>query len=398
MQYFNKITRCFLPAILFMFAGCSSQAPVVSSGHISKIDTDHPVLYYLLPRTVVAVDVTVKKTTVIPGPYAGYAEQLLGLGNVIFSPSSNFEIAGVDINGFAEPDPSQLYYISIPQMEEQKHDFYLSLSEEGLIKSVNTPFDGEMVAGKPDQSKDYGDFGTDATFNYFIDINLMEQVDTIVEHIRMDTLTLQRQTLRRSWVEKSEELRAREVANYILEIREKKFDLISGFQEINYSKEALEYMYKEMDRLENDYLDLFTGITYTQFIRYRFMHTPGGDHAGQGLPLFYFSSSDGISLNDEGNATEVKIHYQASGATAQLKSSLNQRLFVNPTQRAGFYFRIPEYADVQLHIGTKKRAEARMLVNQFGVVSKLPYHQQEIQYYPGTGSIHSVREIPGEDE
>ncbi len=392
----RRISFSLLAAVIIMLAACSTQKPI-GYGNITHMDAGitGSVTYYSLPRSVISIDVEVTMTTSTPGPYAQFAEMYLGLNRVIFDPATTYEISGVSINNFSEPDPDHMYYVTLPASEENQ--MYISLTRAGLISSVNTRPEIEDPKTEINDSKDYGRFGTDTTFNYFIDSNLKEQIDTIVEHVRMDTITVQRQTLRRSWVEKSTELRAREVADYILQIREKKFDLISGFQEINYSREALEYMYSEMDKLESDYLDLFTGITSTQTIRYRFVHTPSKANAHQRHALFRFSTREGVlpaGQQDEG--IPVSISYIRSEATDLLEHQIVRHNLEN--QAPGFYYRIPEYADLIMRIGNEIRAEARVLVNQFGVVTYLPPHKLEIEYYPGTGSIKRVGNLPAEQD
>ncbi len=384
-------------AAMLLITACGSKV-MLQSGHVTGMEAEDAGkrMYYALPRTVVAIDVEVTQTVKKPGPYAAYAERYLGLDDVIFSPEISYEVSKVSINGYAEPDPEHVYYVVFPEDEDEKESFYMSLTEEGLIASVNREFDTEEFQFGLSESTDYGYFGSDATFNYFIDTNLKEQVDTVIEHVRMDTITVQRQTLRRSWVEKGEELRASEVAEYILEIREKKFDLISGFQEINYSKEALEYMYSEMDQLESDYLDLFTGITASQTINYRFIHTPEKDRTDIRHTLFRFSRDEGVlPAHDDAGGTPVTIAYQRSHATDDLEGQIRETRQERRRSATGFHYRIPEYANLLIHTGTEKRAEARMQVNQFGIVTSLPPGQDTIEFYPNTGSLKSVGRLKG---
>ncbi len=385
---------------MLLITACGSQVSL-QSGHVSDMDPDDTGkrMYYSLPRTVVAIDVEVTQTVKKPGPYAAYAERYLGLDDVIFAPEINYEVSKVSINGYAEPDPEHVYYVVFPKDGDEKESFYLSLTEEGLIASVNREFDTEEFQFGLSESTDYGYFGSDATFNYFIDTNLKEQVDTVIEHVRMDTITVQRQTLRRSWVEKGEELRASEVAEYILEIREKKFDLISGFQEINYSKEALEYMYSEMDKLESDYLDLFTGITASQTINFRFIHTPEKDQTDTRHTLFRFSQDEGVlPAHDDEGGVPVTIAYQRSHATDDLKNQTGETRQERRRSAAGFHYRIPEYANLLIYTGTEKRAEARMQINQFGIVTNLPPGKSTIEFYPNTGSIKSIGNLKGQED
>ncbi len=386
MQKYTKITLWVLILTLF---SCSSHQPLVSR-HIDKLDSNMPgtLAYYYLPRTVFTIDMEIVETTHTPGPYAEFAETYLGLDQVIISPSQSYEIAGITIRHFAEPDPEHIYFVLYPP--EYQEPFLMSLSESGLIAGVNRLPGHPLDTDEGDDSMYFGIFGSDKTFNYFLDTALKERIDTITEQLRLDTITVQRQTLRRSWVEKSRELRAQEVADYILEIREKRFDLISGFQEINYSKEALEYMVTQMNQMESDYLDLFTGITGTRHMRYRYVVRPGREDISRAKVLAHFSPDAGILTQDGGAGQPVRVLFERSKATDRLHTRIGTQQ--DPRQKAsgGFHYRIPEYADVLLLLGDDKKAEARALVSQFGIVGQVPARELEIEFYPASGSIRSV--------
>lgn len=386
----NKSSLYALLVVALMLTACSSQQSFYTS-HVSDVQHSETGtgMYYALPRTVIAVEVTVEKTTDKPGPYAEYASPFLGLNDVIHAPAVNYQIHDIDISGYGEPDPDHVYHVRFPEGEDRQN-LYLTLTEAGLIASVNKEKDDSRLDQDIKQIKERGELGTDTTFNYFINTNLKEKIDTIVEEVHLDTITIQREKLRKSWVEKGDELRAREVADYIMDLRTKKLDLISGFQEIPYSKEALEYMYSEMDSLEQDYLDLFTGISHTETITYRFIHTPAKNNLISPHILFRFSSEEGVLPADNEHPTEVTLSYKRSHVTDEVAVLPTQTNRGRDQVRKGIYYRIPEYADVMVHEGDKKLATAQMLVSQFGRASNLPPDSLEIEFFPNTGAVKSV--------
>ncbi len=386
----NKSSLYALLVVALMLTACSSQQSFYTS-HVSDVQHSETGtgMYYALPRTVIAVEVTVEKTTDKPGPYAEYASPFLGLNDVIHAPAVNYQIHDIDISGYGEPDPDHVYHVRFPEGEDRQN-LYLTLTEAGLIASVNKEKDDSRLDQDIKQIKERGELGTDTTFNYFINTNLKEKIDTIVEEVHLDTITIQREKLRKSWVEKGDELRAREVADYIMDLRTKKLDLISGFQEIPYSKEALEYMYSEMDSLEQDYLDLFTGISHTETITYRFIHTPSKNNLISPHILFRFSSEEGVLPADNEHPTEVTLSYKRSHVTDEVAVLPTQTNRGRDQVRKGIYYRIPEYADVMVHEGDKKLATAQMLVSQFGRASNLPPDSLEIEFFPNTGAVKSV--------
>ncbi len=379
-----------LLAMMVLLPSCKKQM-VLTSFDVQKtpLRASAEGFHYFLPRTVISVDVTVTQTYHQPGPFARYAERFLGLENVITSPAIDYSIAGIAVNSFAEPDPDHLYFVAFDSGDEAN---FITLSEAGMLLSVNRAVSDTELQKPAGESKEYGYFGTEATFNYFIDLNLQERVDTILERVRVDTMTVERQTLRRSWVEKSSEVRAREVADYILRLREKKFDLITGFAEITYSKETIEYMYNEINRKENDYLALFTGLSSSSSIRYRYTFVPATSAEPSPHILFHFSAREGVSSGNRPGSIPVTIQVRRDQTTNPL-SPLLQRTPAARSGQKGFHYRIPEHSTVVIREGETLRAEARTLINQYGVVTWLPPYEMEIEFYPNTGSIKSVGRI-----
>ncbi len=387
--------------IAMLLVSCGKQQHIIrpttgfESGNVQHmqpgvVDAD---LFYSLPRTVVCIDMAVIKTKHIPGPYARYASPFLGLDDVIITPSETHEIKSMNISSFSEPDPDQLYYVRIPADISQTA--YLRLTEAGLIAGISkTPHIG-FAKDAHEYTKDFGKQESLTGFNYFMDINLTEHIDTIIQYVFEDTAVVQRQTFRRSMVEKSTEQRAREAAEHILEIREKKFDLVSGFQEIPYTKDALEFMHAELSKLENDYLELFTGITSQRTMRYRFIHRPTKEDAGKQHVLFHFSERHGVIANpDVGmglqNGKPVTLAYQSANATKLLMQRQRQSSPAPSPPGKGIHYRIPEYSDIDILIGAEPRAKSRMLISQFGVVKALPAINMDIDLYPGSGSVRSI--------
>ena len=386
--------------ILVFFMACNTP----KSFHVKHVrqmeaEAGQTGFYYALPRTVLSFDVTIYKTKEIPGPFAEYAGTYLGLDDVIKKSSVEHKITEININSYAEPDPRQFYFVKYdPEVFEEK-PFYISLTESGLLQSVNTDFDSEEFMQALDKrKKEYGYFGTEDTFNYFMDTNLEEKVDTIVEMVVKDTILEERQILQRSWVEKDEETKAEEVADFILKIRDQKMDLVTGFHEIPYSKETIEFMYSKLSKEEENYLELFTGLKSTSKIKYRFTHIPEKEQAGKKRPLFRFCEEEGvIPIAERNKGSLVTIELKRNQTTRQPEVFINRN--IDPEKdKDGFFYRIPEHATVTIQKDGKIKADARFLISQFGTIATLPPEHFEIEFYPNTGFIKSIRKIENKEE
>src|SRR6056297_1496778 len=96
---------------------------------------------YSLPRTGIRIYVKATKKTFEAGPYAAYAEQLLGIEDARNRGSVEWQINDVQLETFAEPDPGQVY----KAMGEGA--FTVSLTAEGLLAGINAPYN--VTGGQP---------------------------------------------------------------------------------------------------------------------------------------------------------------------------------------------------------------------------------------------------------
>ena len=64
---------------------------------------------YTLPQTGIRIHVVASRTDFTPGPYANYANQLLGVVNAQTRAVSTWEIQKVAFETFSEPDPNQVF-------------------------------------------------------------------------------------------------------------------------------------------------------------------------------------------------------------------------------------------------------------------------------------------------
>ena len=188
-------------SILFL-VGCNSY-----NYNVIKVDKNVEApqsvgYYYSLPRNVITIDITVTKTKRIAGPFAQYASKYLGIKNAPQSNSVSFEMTDIKMNSYAEPDPSQFYFVDLSKYKPTgKNSLLLSLSEAGMIQDVNDNSDAKVNMEQQQKLKktkiDYTE-----TFKYFADENLKERIDTLIEKVVIDTITIEKRILKRRMVEK----------------------------------------------------------------------------------------------------------------------------------------------------------------------------------------------------
>ncbi len=374
--------------IVFSFITSCSSYNVI---HVDENNTTESTegFYYALPRNVVTIDISVKQIKNIAGPYAAYASRYLGIKDALQSNSTFYELSDIKINTYSEPDPEQYYFVDLSKYRGIKsNSMMMSLSEAGLIQDLNDNSD-KKVQREKEEKKEKNNIDYSETFKYFADANLVEKIDTIVEQINMDTTTIERMRLTRRLVEKSIEQKAKEASEYLMKIKEQRLDIITGAQEVAYSEATVKYMSDQLAKMEQEYMKLFTGITQTETLQYRYSYLPESQVYSASIPLFRFSQKSGIIDENSNEGDMVYIHIDRARNTTLLDKFVQNKQ-ESGSNNHGLYYRIPEYAKFTIKEGNDLKAEVSFLISQFGVITNLPPRNAKVQFYPNSGAIRKV--------
>jgi hypothetical protein len=343
---------------------------------------------------VVKIEVKIDRIENYKGPYADFALRYLGLKNVVSENSIDYRISGISITTYPEPDPEQYYFVELGEKASKGEKAgLLSLSDAGIFLGTQPDkLDGSGIltplavppASAPEAEKDaFGEL-----FKYSADVSVFEKVDTIIRKINIDTMTVERQYYKRTMVEKSPEQKAKEAADYISKIKENRFNLISGSQEVNYNKETLEYMDDQLNRMEKEYLKLFTGISLHKSLTFSYKYIPVTNQINTEIPIFKFLRSKGVIDLDEPGGKVITIKIQRVGNTNTVANYLKKAEKDSKVQ--GFSYRIPELARVTVKLDENTQEETQCLVSQLGVVTNLPASNWKVQFYIETGGIKGL--------
>ncbi|MEI7725666.1 MAG: DUF4831 family protein [Bacteroidota bacterium] len=351
-------------------------------------------IFYSLPRTVVKIDVKIDRIENYKGPYADFALRFLGLKNVVPTNSIDYKISDITITTYPEPDPDQYYFVELgDKISKGEKAGMLSLSDAGVILgTLNETIDTvSNVVRLSKQDESLADADKDAfgeLFKYSADVSVFEKVDTIIRKINIDTMTVERQYYKRTIVEKSPEQKAKEAADYISKIKDNRFNLISGTQEVNYNKETLEYMDTQLKTMEKEYLKLFTGISLHKSLTFSYKYIPIPNQINTEIPIFKFLKSKGVIDLDEQGGKVVTIKIQRVGNTNTVANYLKKA--EKDTKVQGFSYRIPELARVTVKLDEFTQEETQCLVSQLGVVTNLPASKWKVVFHKETGGIKGL--------
>lgn len=349
-------------------------------------------IIYALPRTLVRVDVTIEQKEMLAGPLRNYAEEYMGITNFISKNGFEYSIKDISISTAAEADPEHYYFISIGEkISKQNWQTILSLNGTGMITSVSgaekdvnasSTSNGMNTGMSPDEIMEI--------FRNYADLNMYAKVDTIVRTINIDTITIENYTFRTTITEKPLEVKAEETAEMIVRIREGRYNLLTGYQEVNYSEGTLKFMYDELQGLEEEYLRLFTGAVVTSYFTYSFTYLPTAESIGNTLPLFRLSKNSGI-VEAEGAGEPVSIRIETSGNTAEVLAVNGSSELISNNMQHGLFYRIPEEAEIKILFRGTTAAQLRTIISQFGLVSALPANVSNIEFDGSTGGLKSLR-------
>ena len=373
----------FLSFFLFSF-GARAQFNVTPIAK-GAIHPEKEGFVYALPRNTVSVEITVDRTETFKGPYADFASKYLGLHQVAKADIIRYAIRKADINVIAEPDPDQVYFIEFNK--KSKTEISLALSEDGIISGFS-----QVVLPK-NADKYPGSAMDNASKPLFIDLHkptILERVDTIVRRISVDTTTIEERVVRRSVSEKSTEQMAKETADAIRKIDDNISNLITGYQEVNYSKESLEFMIAELRKLQNEYLSLFKGTRRTTTSSYKFYVTPRETAEGSLESLCKFSVERGIQPKNSPTGENVNLTITPENVNTSLRDFTLQRGKASK-KKHGLYYRIPQQTKITVTTGYNVLEERTEMISQLGFLTFLPAgNYSGLKFNTVTGAIQQV--------
>lgn len=347
--------------------------------------------YYTLPNTLLKFNIIIEKTEKIKGPYNEYAAQYFGLNNVINQNSITYSIKDINIETEAEPDITNTYFV-----ETNDARIKIGFNETGIIKNINfNDFARQGNVKKYNSSSHNIASGDYEIYNKDIaNLNLYEKVDTFYSSIKKDTTFILEKTFKSYFVEKPTELKVKEIAEYISKIKEAKFNIITGDVDA-VDKKNLEFMYNQLQNLEEGYLNLFTGITNHSCQKFTVSYLPLKDtvNSVKNEKLFYFSSGKGFS-NDETSGSEA-VFVRLTNITTRKDIvnfiNKNNSLLTAKGKNNGFYYRYPATVLIEVLRNDEAIFSTRKQIAQMGNIVFLPSRDISVIFDEISGGIKLLK-------
>lgn len=336
-----------------IFAAALLLSAVSSFG--AKAQSTDPVgtLSYSLPQTTIVLDVEAQKHHFFAGPYAKFSQKYLGI-DAKTEDEVTYEVVSVVLTPYLEADQSQRYLVT-PGKDGAPS--FLQLSAQGLVSVADGNFGASSAWRFPKQATgDYSDKGVSS--------NLTSISTTLYKTVTNEDGSVEKVPVQQSViVEKSLEDKAKEAAELIFDLREKRVQIVTGDTDATYSGEAMAAALAEISRLEKEYMSMFIGYSETQVQKMKFDVIPSADNKTQVYVAFRISDTDGLVASDNMSGKPYLLELVPQKVTAPQNNAA-------PSKAAQVaYYRIPATCSVKLSDGMNILLQDRITVYQLGVTS-----------------------------
>ncbi len=354
-----------LLTLLFVVFTLNANAQYITNfaKNVSSKETDG--FYYHLPRNIIKVDFTIEKTQDIKGKYHSFAKEMLNTDKYIKENRTTYSIKGVNINTLTEADPNMVFHIITSADDKNKESVALNmeLNSEGVISSfgdIVNPAEKTSHTDMIENKLSCGQQHTDYYYIPIIDIDDEESNDKMTEQEIALTII--------------EEIKKLRVAH---------FDLITGYQEVNYGN-TINYMVEQIKDLENEYLSMFLGKTNSEIFTQTFYIIP--EEGKNSIVISKFSESEGFN-NKAGES--IKINFIDNSASSNI-NKLSKDDIETVTYTNKLFYRNPANVTMQILHGEKKITENRLKISQLGSVCLIPINKMKLTFDTNTGQILSI--------
>ena len=318
-------------------------------------------LIYALPQTSLAIKIITNRNITFCGPYAAYANGFLGLKNIPLENKVEWTIDSINIQPFIEPNPEEYYAAYVEKGFNPK--LFFDLNETGLI--LNPSIQNDIYTLKNNISKPEAKsvgFNNLSTQKFY-----SESSDTLYKTILKDSIYIRIPVLKPKFELKTLREKAKEAADVIIKIRQRRFDMIISDEETLPEANSFKLDLAEMKKIEDEYVELFTGKKASQKFSSQFTYTPNNNDTL--VELCNFSSTAGINNNIAETATPLFLRINKENKTIAVKNWLKNQAIADKNQ---LLYSLPDAAIISLSMNSILLVSKKVLIYQFGVIVPYP--------------------------
>jgi len=350
-----RITKYIVSVlVLVLLASCAS-IKVERLTSESKINKSG--IIYTLPKTKLNINVDVVKTTCYKGPFSEYAKEYLGIENVIENNSTEYKLSQIDVVSTIENDNDYTYLLTNYNKSIKTFSYFEGTQVISTINTTNI----ETEVGFEEK-----DFTNETSFVPFKDRTVkplvIEKSDTVWKTILVDSVYKRIPKVNTAIAPRTVKEQAYMASRFILKIRKRRLRVLTGMDK-NYPKgNTLKKIISELDKLENEYLNLFIGVKTNDTAKYTYSYVP--DTNLTGADLFNFDTKRGISNNSK---YTVSINF-----TDDNKSEFYDRLNKTKAKKSEFVYKTAKFVKTNILFDSKPYKTVSVPIYQVGIVNYIP--------------------------
>lgn len=355
-----------LLVLLFVVFALNANAQYVTNfaKNVNNKETDG--FYYHLSQNIVKIDFIVERTQYVKGKYSSFAKELLNTDNYIKENKTSFEIKDVRVSTLTEADPNMVFFISTVADEKSKENVNvnLALTSDGIIQS----FGVKPIKEDCDDDK-------------------IELKANILPYIKPDSDFYYIPMIESDEEDGNIKLTDKKIAQSIVEeikkLRVAYFDLITGYQEVDYGN-TINNMIDRIKELENEYLAMFLGKTNSHVYTQTFYFTP--EDVNNIITIARFSETEGFNSKV---GEFVKINFTDLAESPYI-NKLSKEDIENVAYTNKLFYRNSAKVTMRISLGEKELSENRLIISQFGNVSLIPMNKMKLIFDTDSGQIISI--------
>ena len=343
-------------------------------------------IIYFLPRVFFEIETEVVTEYFIPGPYARYAEKFLSIKDVPSQRTTSSKINSVTLKEYFEADPNASFLI----LNNKKDRLYFG--ENAVLYGFNT-------SGPKDKKFDYPHHKVIQNANSInihfpnmsVEDNFTSILDTTYRVIQIDSIFQKIPVYNSVMTSKSEEQKAEEIAEFIIELRKSRFSLLQGDVDLMPESGAMEQMLIKLDELEQTYIELFIGKSYLISNMHIYRFTPEHTHRNENFIMFYLCDNLGITEKEGAETSKVILNYNSLRTATEFDKFFVMQSEIKEKNK-GIYYRIPSNAIVNIMLDDELLTTKKLIVPQAGIINSVPEYimkskKRKIKLHPEYGSI-----------
>ena len=334
---------------------------MISAVSAQVLEQGEAALVYYSPKTAINLEFTYMVETQERGIYAAYAEDLLGVTDVVKETATRCELKDVRIGATSSTDYTRAHKVSA----ESGIPMLLTINDKGLLTGYNVPFESKrQEPRKPESKKD------------------------CPHHDHPHPAPVSAAPVPEEALKAANPLaQANEVAKQIFHLRETRMYLLNG--EVEHAPadgRSMELVLEELAAQERALTELFVGKKHVRKEHKRVMIEPSD--AGQ---LLFFSEENGFTDADNVDADTIVVRMLCQQQTVRHASPKAKK-----SELSQIVYNIPGHCAVSVVYKGRTLTSRELPVAQLGVDVALPKswftgkELPKIVFSEKTGNIVSV--------